>query len=327
MADGFARFGVVAIGRNEGERLRRCLQSIPQGVPVAYVDSASTDGSAEFAREQGAFVVALDLSLPFTAARARNEGFERLLEERPGLEFVQFVDGDCEIEPGWLETALEFLVRHPQTGAVFGRRRERFPEASLYNALCDREWDTPVGEAMSCGGDSMVRTAAFLSAGKFDPRMVAHEEPEMSCRMLREGFTLMRIDAPMTAHDAAIHRFGQWWKRSQRAGYGYAQAFLKHLGNPLNPAQGLFRRAVLWGMVMPLLCLAATLLFGWPGLVSFLVFPLQILRIWWRDRHAGRIALAASALNLLSKFAEGSGIARYGLDRLTGRARSAILYK
>ena len=63
--------GVVAIGRNEGDRLRVCLTSaLRDSNHVVYVDSGSTDGSVAMVRELGATVVELDLSIPFTAARA-----------------------------------------------------------------------------------------------------------------------------------------------------------------------------------------------------------------------------------------------------------------
>ena len=67
-----SEIGVIAIGRNEGERLRRCLDSVVgKGFSVVYVDSNSTDGSVDFARSVGAEVVELDMSLPFSAARAQ----------------------------------------------------------------------------------------------------------------------------------------------------------------------------------------------------------------------------------------------------------------
>src|SRR6476660_3526039 len=81
---------VVAIGRNEGERLQRCLESVrPQCETIVYVDSGSDDGSVDLARGLGVEVVELDMSIPFTAARARNEGLRRLRELRPSLEYVQ----------------------------------------------------------------------------------------------------------------------------------------------------------------------------------------------------------------------------------------------
>ncbi len=118
------KFGAVAIGRNEGERLRRCLKSLSAATALVYVDSGSTDGSAQWAHAHGVEVIELDMSLPFTAARARNAGFKRLRFLVPDLAYVQFVDGDCELVEGWPEQSLSFLRTHLDVAAVCGRRRE-----------------------------------------------------------------------------------------------------------------------------------------------------------------------------------------------------------
>ena len=164
--------GVVAIGRNEGERLRRCLLSLArvgQGVASVYVDSGSTDGSVELARSMGVEVVELDMTRPFSAARARNAGFERLEEIAPAVEYVMFLDGDCEVADGWLDRAQAELEARPKAAVVCGRRRELFPEHSVYNRLADLEWDTPIGEAIACGGDSVIRAEAFEAVGGYRP--------------------------------------------------------------------------------------------------------------------------------------------------------------
>ena len=152
--------GAIAIGRNEGARLVQCLDSLQGQVGrIVYVDSGSTDGSVEMARARGVEVVSLDMTQPFTAARARNAGLEALRQgDVPA--FVQFVDGDCEVRPDWISKAFSFLQENPKMAVVCGRRRERFPDASIYNAHCDREWDTPVGAALACGGDALMRMAA-----------------------------------------------------------------------------------------------------------------------------------------------------------------------
>ncbi|MFT3789251.1 MAG: glycosyltransferase [Tepidisphaeraceae bacterium] len=60
--------GLVAIGRNEGERLRRCLAAAKrEGLFIVYVDSGSTDGSVEVAEQHDALVVELT-NVKFTAA-------------------------------------------------------------------------------------------------------------------------------------------------------------------------------------------------------------------------------------------------------------------
>ena len=137
----FATLGIVVIGRNEGERLRAGLNALSiEASQIVYVDSGSTDESMSFARQHGVHVVALDPNHKFTAARARNEGANRLLALRPNLRFLQFIDGDCVLRDGWLDIALDFMKRHEDVAVVCGRRRERYPDASIYNGFCDTEW-------------------------------------------------------------------------------------------------------------------------------------------------------------------------------------------
>lgn len=204
--------GLVAIGRNEGERLRACLESVLNELEhIVYVDSGSTDGSVELAKSMGVCVVELDMSLNFTAARARNAGWRALLEQMPDVDCVQFVDGDCVIERGWLHAAREFLAVNQDYAVVGGRLRERFPENSIYNYMCDLEWDTPVGEAKSCGGISMMRLDALKSIGGFRSELIAGEEPELCVRLRKAGWKIYRLQDNMAWHDAAMTRFGQWW--------------------------------------------------------------------------------------------------------------------
>ena len=183
-----SRIGVVIIGRNEGERLRACLESVCcRQTNVVYVDSGSEDESLSLASSFGAKIVELDTSVPFSAARARNAGFHELLDRSPTTQYVMFVDGDCQVASGWLETAEQALAADSELAVVFGRRRERFANASIYNRLCDIEWNSPIGEALSCGGDSVVRAESFEQVNGFNPMVVAGEEPEL-CFRLRQRF-------------------------------------------------------------------------------------------------------------------------------------------
>ena len=139
---------LILIGRNEGDRLRRCLASAQgQARRMVYVDSGSSDGSVAAAEAAGAEVVHLDLSRPFTAARARHQGFLHLEATGGAAEIVQFIDGDCAIAPGWIETARAALLAEPKRGLVTGWRREIAPGASIYNALAQVEWHRPAKSA------------------------------------------------------------------------------------------------------------------------------------------------------------------------------------
>jgi glycosyltransferase involved in cell wall biosynthesis len=261
-------FGVVVIGRNEGERLKQCLGSLPASARIVYVDSGSTDGSVEWARARGVDVVELDLTIAFTAARARNTGFAKLKQLAPQLRYVQFVDGDCELAPDWPAQAIVFLDAHDKTAAVFGRRRERFPERSIYNLFCDHEWNTPLGETKSCGGDVMMRVAALAGTSGYRVDMIAGEEPELCVRLRVAGWSIQRIDQEMTMHDAAITKYWQWWRRHIRSGYAFAHGAHLHGSPPERMWVWESRRAWVWGSVIPLLCVLAVFILGPAGLAA-----------------------------------------------------------
>jgi GT2 family glycosyltransferase len=319
--------GVVAIGRNEGERLKRCLSSARWARAVIYVDSGSNDGSVAWSRAQGIDVVELDTSEGFTAARARNAGFQRLKGLEPGLRFVQFVDGDCELAEGWLGTAVAALEHRPDAAAVFGRRRERYPERSIYNRICDAEWDVPVGRAPACGGDVMMRRAALDQVDGYRDDFIAGEEPELCVRLRAAGWTVWRIDAEMTWHDAEMTRFGQWWRRNVRSGYAFALGRFHHGAPPEQLWVWESRRAWLWGIWLPLACALAVIAFDAPGLALLLIYPLQLLRRIPRQPGGLRDRIGFAALELLGRFAEGMGQLRFAADRLFKRRSKIIEYK
>ena len=318
---------IVIIGRNEGERLRRCLDSCAGAGLRVYVDSNSTDGSRELARARGVETVELDLSRGFTAARARNAGFARLRERRPDLETVMFVDGDCEIAPDWIPAALALLRSRTDVVAVCGRRRERFPQASVYNRLCDIEWNTPVGEARAFGGDVVVRASALAAAGGYRDDLIAGEEPELCVRLRAAGGKIWRLEQDMTWHDAGMTRWLQWWRRNVRSGHAFAEGAALHGAAPERHFVAETRRALLWGAALPVALLLATLAW-WPLAWLWLVYPLQWVRVALKLRRAGQpIPWTQSAFFLQGRFAEARGALRFWWGRMTERRSAIIEYK
>ena len=327
-----ASTGIVIIGRNEGERLRRCIESLRQDrseppCPMVYVDSASSDGSVAMARARGVEVIELDLSRPFTAARARNAGFKRLLQMHPGLVFVFFVDGDCEVAAGWLDTARGFLSTHPQVGVVCGRRRERHPDRSVYNLLCDIEWDVPAGESKACGGDAVMRVRAFRQVDGFRPDLICGEEPELCVRLRQAGWRIRRLEAEMTLHDAALYRFGQWWQRMVRGGYAFAQGADLHGAPPERHWVRETRRVWAWGLVLPtLVVIASATLSAW-ALLLLAAYPLQVLRLTLLGRRSLRENAWRAAALVVGNFPEMIGQLRFTLDRQRRMKSTLIEYK
>jgi GT2 family glycosyltransferase len=312
----------VVIGRNEGERLVRCLASLQGRVGrIVYVDSGSRDGSVGTARSMGSEIVELDTARPFTAARARNAGVGRL---RKGImpDLVQFMDGDCELQPGWIETAVDFLDAHPDVAVVCGRRRERFPETTVWNRLIDREWDTPVGEAKACGGDSLMRIAAFEAMGGFDSGLIAGEEPELCVRLRKAGWRIFRLDAEMTLHDAAMTRFSQWWRRTMRGGHAFAEGAAMHGAPPERHYVTETRRALAWGLVLPVVAVVGAIATT-PWLMGLLLlWPAQMLRLTLKGR-----APVEAVFLVAGKVPEALGVLTYWTKRLTRQEARLIEYK
>ena len=307
-----SRIGAVAIGRNEGDRLKACLESIRKaGIAAVYVDSGSSDDSLAVAQRHDVAVVVLDMSTPFTAARARNAGFQVLLEHHPDLEYVQFVDGDCELVDGWIEAAVAYLDEHGQAGLVCGRRRERHRERSVYNLLADIEWDRPAGETEAFGGDAVVRVDAFRQVGGFDDRVICSEDDELSARLRKADWSIRRIDRDMSIHDADMTRFSQWWRRSVRSGHGFAEI------NRMHPEHfaGMPWRIVRWSILVPLAALvAAGMLNVWIGLAVLGLYGISFLKILMTKISEGmkwsEAAIYAASL-VLVKFPNLIGMATY----------------
>jgi GT2 family glycosyltransferase len=319
--------GVVAIGRNEGERLIACLASIKSETNnVVYVDSGSTDGSAAAAERLGAFVINLDLNLPFTAARARNEGFRALKALKPDIRFAQFIDGDCILAQGWLDAAIAFMKQRKDVAVVSGRLRERYPTASLYNQLCDFEWDTPIGEALACGGNALMRVEAFEPAGGFKPQMIGGEEPELCLRLRERGWKIWRLDAQMGLHDAAMTRFSQWWVRSVRSGYAMAEVSQLHSTSPLRIWRREMASSLFWGGFLPIVICVGALIH--PGaLGGALAYFLQLCRIALARGPASSHSWTCAAFLVLGKFPEFQGILKFFWLKLLRRPAAWIEYK
>jgi GT2 family glycosyltransferase len=325
------RVGAVVIGRNEGERLSPCIRSLIGHVEhIVYVDSASTDESVETASRLGIEVVSLDACRPLSAGRARNEGARALRAARPDLGLVFFIDGDCELVPGFLERAVETLASAGEIAVVCGRRRERRPDASVYNRLCEMEWAGPPGDVDSCGGDSVMRLSAFEDVGGFDPSLIAGEEPDLCLRLRRRGYRVHRLEGDMTLHDAAMTRFSEWWRRAERAGHAFTEGAIKHRHGGERYWLKEAMRPWVFGAMVPVSALVGLVpTFGLSAGI-LLAYPLSGIRAYGSFKERGfnsRDAAIAASYCVLGRFPELLGSARFVGARIRGRARALIEYK
>ncbi|GAB4466011.1 MAG: hypothetical protein OHK0037_21340 [Elainellaceae cyanobacterium] len=328
------KFGVVVIGRNEGDRLLNCLKTLkrqlPDHFPIVYVDSGSSDGSLEAAESLGIHAISLDPSMPFTMARGRNSGFE-YLTTKYNLAYIQFIDGDCELVDGWLERAVETFKEHDQSLAIVcGRRRERFPEASIYNKLIDLEWKKPIGEVQSCGGDSLVKVTAIKEVGGFNSSLICGEEPELCIRLRRRGWKILSIDADMTLHDADIKAFSQWWRRLTRSGWAGAQGMDLYGAPPERYKVQECFKCWLWGPILLSFSIILCFLVSPYSIFLLLIYPLQMFRYYQKIAEYDMSTLDkihGSFLFVLIKFPHAVGQVMYFVSKLRNTPLSLIEYK
>lgn len=326
----------VVIGRNEGVRLARCIESLRkvQGAiveDIIYVDSGSVDGSPELAASMGCKVVRLDPSRPFSAARARNEGYDHLIKLNPNARFVQFLDGDCVLVEGWLELGMSVLVKRLDIGMVCGHLRELYPSATIYNQLCDLEWQQTPGEIRSCGGLFLIRKEIFQAAGGFRPDVIAAEDDEFCLRVRRLGAKILLLDAEMARHDVAMTRFRQWWRRSKRTGHAFAQVSALHGRGEDQYFVADCRRIWIWAFFLPILALVlAPFTYGISLVLLVFAYGLQFVRIYFRCRRrrwSARQALIYSFFTMFFKFPALAGLVEYYSRQWRGQSMTIIEYK
>jgi len=332
IADPSRNAAIVAIGRNEGERLKRCLHAAVASAPtVVYVDSGSMDESVALAASLGCHVVPVDREKPYSAARARNEGFACLMDIAPEVSFVQFVDGDCVLEAGWLERGLAELEARGELGVVRGHLCEINPRASIFNLLCDMEWRQTPGEMMASGGIFLVRVEAFRGAGGFRPEVIAAEDDEFCVRLRRLGWKILMVDAPMARHDAALMHFSQWWRRTQRAGHAFAQVGALFDGTEECYFVRDRRRVWMWGLALPLLGLALAPFTHGLSLLGLLgLYLLQLAHIYRGCRRRGWVGNEAwiyAFFAVISRPPALQGMIGYHWRRWRGQAPVIIEHK
>jgi len=317
-------------GRESMRGIDRERERTNQSDKIIYVDSGSTDESVVYAGNQDVEVLQLDMSIPFSAARARNEGFFFLLMKYPDLQYIQFIDGDCELDLSWLTTAVEFLNTNVSYAITAGRRKEQYPERSIYNQLCDIEWNTPVGETKASGGDFLVRVTAFQEVNGFNSSVIAGEEPELCYRLRQKGWRIYRINHLMTMHDAAITKFSQWWRRAIRSGHAYAHvAFLHRRDEECYQFKDCLRIWV-WGLLIPVLLVVAAFLHTlFIPLIPVLYF-IQFLRIYRGGKKSiknVKIAMWNAWFLLIIKFPQVWGQIIFFSKQITNRKPEIIEYK
>ena len=321
-----ALVGIVVIGRNEGQRLLLSLQSMQSShAPLIYVDSGSSDDSVNIATPLADIVYLLNPSKPFSAARARNEGFEKLISTFQNLKFVQFVDGDCILSRGWLNAAAAALDEVENRAAVVGHLHESNPHLSVYNRLCALEWKSPAGDLTNfgaLGGISMMRADVFKALNGFTENVIAGEDSEFGVRLSLAGYRVTKINHDMAIHDANMTSFGQWWKRSVRAGHAIGQRAAMNGNTIVKDCVQERKSTLFWGIFLPMLALILLIPTCGFSLAIGLAYILLGIKVYLYRRkldESASDAMVYARFIVLGKFANGLGLIKFFVNSLKKR--------
>ena len=185
--------------KNDASRLQRCLASITANVyprdliDIIVVDNESSDASAQVSRDAGATVVR---SAARSVAELRNGGAERARGT-----ILAFVDADHEIDPGWIQAAVEVLSGH-DIGAT-GTLCMTDPSPNWVQ----RQYDAMRGRLMVRqevswlgSGNLAVKKRVFDNVGRFDARLTACEDVDLCNRLRNAGFRIVADPAMRNVH-------------------------------------------------------------------------------------------------------------------------------
>jgi glycosyltransferase involved in cell wall biosynthesis len=187
---------IIIIARNEEATLSQNLEVLlPEArqlnAEVIVVDSASTDRTAQIARDHAVTLVQLQKGSLLTPAAARHVGslFAR-------GQYLYYMDGDMILVSGWLREGVRSLADTTVAG-VAGRLLNVNPGDELSLA---REDDLPLGDVETLHTSAMYRRDVLLKTGGFNPFLRGEEERELGYRILMAGYRLKRLPVPMGYH-------------------------------------------------------------------------------------------------------------------------------
>lgn len=186
----------IIIGKNEGWRLQKCLQSISYVVEqdaianyeIIYVDSQSTDNSIELAKQYGAktFLITGECN----AAIARNIGAQEAIG---GILF--FIDGDMELFPGFLPKVLNEngKLKYPFMSGIFNDIVHDLDWNYLHTS---RRHKLQEGDADSVetttGGLFLIEHSLWDKVGGMDTRFKRSQDYDLGLRLSQMGYSLHR---------------------------------------------------------------------------------------------------------------------------------------
>ncbi|MFB0712484.1 glycosyltransferase family 2 protein [Buttiauxella noackiae] len=209
---------------NEAKCIEKTIDSIQQQIAayphkIIVADSLSTDNTQQLASAKDVTVVSLTQPVDRCCGVGHQLGY--LYSEG---EYLLLMDGDMELEKGFIDSALTFLEAHPEYAGVAGT--VEMDDAANYEFKSRKQRlheIYPIGDCDHLGGGGLYRRAAIEKIGYLTNRNLhAFEEAELGMRLLHAGYKLHRLDVPYFSHTS--HNMPTFKLLMYRWRSGYNQA-------------------------------------------------------------------------------------------------------
>lgn len=236
---------IVIKALNEEAHIEICLNSALQalqgiGGEVVLADSCSSDATVALARHYPVRIVQLAKASERCCGIAAQLGFEHALGQ-----FIYVMDGDMQLQSGFLQAALAVLSSHPKVAGVGGQVVERNSEHLEYRARNEKPLaQRRAGSVDRLDGGGLYRRSAIESVGYLSDRNLhSYEEFDLGLRLRLKGWTLWRLPIDAASHQGHATAPFALLKQRWRSGYAWG------VGQLLRAAWGQPRRlAALMGL-------------------------------------------------------------------------------
>ncbi|MDU1876315.1 glycosyltransferase [Citrobacter sp.] len=206
---------------NESECIEKTIDSISKQLvdyphKIIVADSLSTDNTQQLAIDKGVTVV----SLTDPGDRCCGVGHQLGYLYSEG-EYLLLMDGDMELEEGFVDQAVAFLQAEPEYAGVAGT--VEMDDAVNYEFKSRKQRINkiyPVGDSDHLGGGGLYRRSAIEKIGYLTNRNLhAYEEAELGLRLLDAGYKLRRLNIPYFIHTSHTMPTFQMLKHRWNSGY------------------------------------------------------------------------------------------------------------
>jgi GT2 family glycosyltransferase len=187
---------------------------------ICVVDNGSTDGSAEWVRENFIDVklILLDKNYGFA------EGYNKALDQLDSRYFL-LLNSDIEVTEGWLQPLVSFMDNNQDAASCQPKilsyhQKDRFEHAGAAGCFIDKygypfcrgriinmvekdsgQYDSPMDIFWSSGACMLVRAEAWKKCGGFDPDFFAHmEEIDLCWRFHKAGYRVCFLPESVIYH-------------------------------------------------------------------------------------------------------------------------------